>query len=133
MLKGFRDFISRGNVVDLAVGVIMGAAFSAIVGSLVADVITPIIGAIFGRPDFSGIAVGPVMIGKFINAIVGFLLVAVGVYFFVVIPMNHLMKKKEAAPAPPPVSPQEKLLAEIRDLLAQREGDRGPLNPAPRP
>jgi large conductance mechanosensitive channel len=124
MLKGFRDFISRGNVVDLAVGVIMGAAFSAIVGSLVADVITPIIGAIFGRPDFSGITVGPVMIGKFINAIVGFLLVAVGVYFFVVIPMNHLMKKKETAPAPPPVSPQEKLLAEIRDLLARREGGR---------
>ena len=59
MLKGFKDFISRGNVVDLAVGLIMGAAFSAIVASLVGDVVTPLIGAIFGRPDFSGIALGP--------------------------------------------------------------------------
>ena len=121
MLKGFRDFISRGNVIDLAVGVIMGAAFSAIVGSLVGDVITPIIGAIFGRPDFSGIALGPIMIGKFINAVVNFLLVALGVYFFIVVPMNQLLKKKETAPpAPPAPSPQEKLLAEIRDLLARR-------------
>jgi large conductance mechanosensitive channel len=121
MLKGFKDFISRGNVIDLAVGVIMGAAFSAIVGSLVGDVITPIIGAIFGRPDFSGIALGPIMIGKFINSVVNFLLVALGVYFFIVVPMNQIMKKKEAPPAaPPPVPPQEKLLAEIRDLLARK-------------
>ncbi len=121
MLKGFREFISRGNVIDLAVGVIMGAAFSAIVGSLVADVVTPAVGAVFGKPDFSGIALGPVLIGKFVNAIVNFLLVSVGVYFFVVLPMNRLIKKKEAAPPPPPVTAQEKLLAEIRDLLALRQ------------
>lgn len=122
MLKGLKDFISRGNVIDLAVGVIMGAAFSAIVGSLVADVITPIIGAIFGRPDFSGIALGPIMIGKFINAVVNFLLVSLGVYFFIVVPINQLTKMKKEAPpaAPPPVPPQEKLLAEIRDLLARK-------------
>jgi len=121
MLKGFKEFISRGNVVDLAVGVIMGAAFSAIVGSLVGDVITPIIGAIFGKPDFSGIALGPVLIGKFINAVVNFLLVSIGVYFFIVVPMNQLLKKKDAGPpAPPPPTPQEKLLTEIRDLLARR-------------
>ena len=119
MLKGFKDFISRGNVVDLAVGVIMGAAFSGIVASLVGDVITPIIGAIFGRPDFSGIALGPIVIGKFINAIVNFLLVALGVYFFIVIPMNQLIKKKKEAPHPPQVSPEEKLLTEIRALLAR--------------
>lgn len=122
MLAGFRTFVARGNVVDLAVGVIMGAAFSAIVGSLVADVITPAIGAVFGKPDFSSIALGPVLVGKFLNAVVQFLLVAAGVYFFVVLPMNRLMKKKEEAPPPPPVTAQEKLLAEIRDLLARRPG-----------
>jgi large conductance mechanosensitive channel len=121
MLKGFREFISRGNVVDLAVGVIMGAAFSAVVGSLVADVITPLIGAVFGKPDFSGIALGPIGIGKFINAVVNFLLVAIGVYFFIVLPMTRLMRKEEAAPPPPPVTAEEKLLAEIRDLLARRQ------------
>jgi len=118
MLKGFREFITRGNVVELAVGIIMGAAFSAIVGSLVADVITPAIGAVFGKPDFSGLALGPVMIGKFINAVVNFFMVAVGVYFFIVVPMNKVVKKKEVAPAAPP--PEERLLTEIRDLLARR-------------
>jgi large conductance mechanosensitive channel len=121
MLKGFREFISRGNVVDLAVGVIMGVAFSGVVGSLVTDVITPLVGAVFGKPDFSGIALGPVTIGKFINAMVNFFLVAVGVYFFIVVPMTRLMRKKEAAPPAPPVSNEEKLLAEIRDLLARRQ------------
>ncbi len=125
MLKGFRDFISRGNVVDLAVGVIMGAAFSAIVGSLVGDVITPLVGAIFGKPDFSGIALGPILFGKFVNAIVNFFLVAIGVYFLVVVPVNKLTKKKEAEPPPPPVSAQEKLLAEIRDLLTPARQARG--------
>jgi large conductance mechanosensitive channel len=120
MLKGFKEFISRGNVIDLAVGIIMGVAFSGIVGSLVADVITPIVGAVFGRPDFSGIVLGPITIGKFINAVVNFLLVAVGVYFFIVVPMNKLLKKKEAAPIPPAQSAEEKLLVEIRDLLARK-------------
>jgi large conductance mechanosensitive channel len=121
MLKGFKDFISRGNVVDLAVGVIMGAAFSGIVASLVTDVITPIIGAIFGKPDFSGIALGPIMVGKFLNAVVSFLLVSIGVYFFIVVPMNQLLKKKAAEPAPPPgPTPDQKLLGEIRDLLSRR-------------
>ncbi len=121
MLKGFKEFISRGNVIDLAVGIIMGVAFSGIVGSLVADVITPLVGAVFGRPDFSGIVLGPITIGKFINALVNFLLVAVGVYFFIVVPMNTLLRKKEVAPPPPPPpSAEEKLLIEIRDLLARK-------------
>jgi large conductance mechanosensitive channel len=119
MIKGFKDFISRGNVVDLAVGVIMGGAFGAIVASLVADVITPVLGMVFGKPDFSGIALGSVMIGKFLNAVISFLLVSVGVYFFIVVPINKL--KGPPPPAPPPgPSPQEKLLTEIRDLLAKR-------------
>ncbi len=121
MLKGFKDFIARGNVVDLAVGVIMGGAFGAIVSSLVADVITPLIGMVFGKPDFSGIALGSVMIGKFLNAVVSFLLVSIGVYFFIVMPMNKLRKVEAKAPAPSPApTPDQKLLGEIRDLLAKR-------------
>jgi large conductance mechanosensitive channel len=119
MLKGFRDFIARGNVIDLAVGVIMGGAFGAIVTSLVADVITPLIGVIFGKPDFSSLALGPVMIGRFLNAAVAFLLVSIGVYFFIVLPINKLRKPAAAAPPPGP-SPEATLLTEIRDLLARR-------------
>ena len=116
MLKGFRDFISRGNVIDLAVGVIVGAAFGTIVSSLVADVITPIIGMIFGKPDFSAIQLGPIMFGKFINAIVSFLFTAFGLYFFIVLPFNK-MKKEEAPAAPPALTLTEQYLKEIRDLM----------------
>ncbi len=119
MLKGFKDFISRGNVIDLAVGVIMGGAFGAIVTSLVTDVITPILGMVFGKPDFSGIVLGSVMVGKFLNAVIAFLLVSIGVYFFIVVPINKL--KGPPPPAPPPgPTLQEKLLMEIRDQLAKR-------------
>jgi large conductance mechanosensitive channel len=119
MLKGFKDFISRGNVIDLAVGVIMGGAFGAIVTSLVADVITPTLGMAFGKPDFSSVVLGSIMIGKFLNALIAFLLISIGVYFFIVVPINKL---KGPAPVPPPPgpTPQEKLLVEIRDLLARR-------------
>jgi large conductance mechanosensitive channel len=121
MLKGFKDFISRGNVIDLAVGVIMGGAFGAIVASLVSDVITPIVGMVFGKPDFSGIALGSIMVGKFLNAVIGFLLISFGVYFFIVVPINKLKKPEAAAPPPAPEPTQEvKLLTEIRDLLAKR-------------
>src|SRR5213075_3175907 len=99
MLEEFKKFAMRGNVIDLAVGVIIGAAFGAIVNSLVADVITPIIGMIFGKPDFSAIQIGPIMLGKFMNAVVSFLLVAFGLYFFIVLPFNK-MKKAEMAPPP---------------------------------
>lgn len=121
MLKGFKDFISRGNVIDLAVGVIIGGAFGVIVSSLVADVITPLIGTVFGRPDFSGIKIGSIMIGKFMNAIVGFLLTAAGLYFFIIVPVNKLTAKKVGEPGPPPPPPaSETYLKEIRDLLAKR-------------
>jgi large conductance mechanosensitive channel len=122
MLKGFRDFITRGNVIDLAVGVIMGGAFGAIVSSLVADIIMPIIGAIFGTPDYSSIVLGPIKIGNFINAILGFLFIAIGVYFFIVMPINEMRKRvqKPAEPAAVVDPPDLKLLAEIRDLLARQ-------------
>ena len=120
MLKGFRDFVARGNVIDLAVGVIIGAAFGAIVDSLVKDIITPTIGLLFGQPDFSAVKLGPVAVGSFINAVISFLLKAAGLYFMIVLPVNRFATKKAAPPAPP--SPEVALLAEIRDLLkAQRK------------
>jgi large conductance mechanosensitive channel len=122
MLDGFKNFLLRGNVVDLAVGVIIGAAFGAIVDSLVKDVITPIIGLIGGTPDFSGIKLGPINVGNFINALVAFLIKAAALYFIVVIPMSRamaLMKKPEAAPVVA-VAEDVKLLTEIRDLLSKQ-------------
>jgi large conductance mechanosensitive channel len=117
MLKGFRDFISRGNVIDLAVGVIIGAAFAGIIDSLVKDVITPIVGMLGGLPDFSGLKVGSVGIGSFVNALVSFLIKAAALYFIIVVPFNRLAAKLVAA-APP--NPQVLLLQEIRDLLAKQ-------------
>ena len=117
MLKGFRDFVARGNVIDLAVGVIIGVAFGAIVESLVKDLITPIIGMIGGTPDFSGVKAGSVMIGNFIHAVIAFVIKAAGLYFLIVIPFNRLATRLAAAPAP---NKQEMLLVEIRDLLKQQ-------------
>ena len=104
MLKGFRDFILRGNVVDLAVAVILGAAFNAIVASLVADVLNPLIAATVGKPDFSGVVLhvggGLIKVGNFFNATVSFLIVATVVYLAIVLPMNAMQArmKKPAAP-----------------------------------
>lgn len=105
-MRGFRDFILRGNVVDLAIAVVIGAAFGAIVEALVKDLITPLIAAIGGQPDFSQIYFtinnSKFLIGDFINAIISFLIIAAVVYFFVVKPVNRLMAryKPEVAPAP---------------------------------
>jgi large conductance mechanosensitive channel len=118
MLKGFRDFVARGNVVDLAVGVIIGVAFSGIVDSLVKDIVTPILGLIGGQPDFSAFKLGPVGIGNFVNAVLSFLIKAAGLYFLIILPFNKLYARMAAAPAPPPAT--EVLLREIRDLLAKR-------------
>lgn len=120
MLEGFKKFIMRGNVLDLAVGVIIGGAFGAIVNSLVADIINPLIGMIFGAPDFSAIKLGALNIGKFLNAVVSFLMIAFALYFFVVTPMNKLQEmSKKNAPEPAPAAPPEDivLLREIRDAL----------------
>jgi len=129
--KEFRDFINRGSVVDLAVGVVIGAAFGKIVASFVGDVLMPPIGLALGGVDFSNIAITlksavggdpktavAVKVGAFINQIIDFLIVAAAI-FLVVKGFNHLRKKEEAKPAAAPLAPTEdqKLLAEIRDLL----------------
>jgi large conductance mechanosensitive channel len=107
MFKGFRDFILRGNVVDLAVGVVIGAAFGAVVTSFTKDLLTPAIAAVIGKPDFSAVAFtlngSKLLVGNFLNALISFLLVATAVYFAVVVPVNHLMNRlkkpvPEAAP-----------------------------------
>jgi len=125
MLKEFREFILRGNVIDLAVAVVLGAAFTAIVNSLVNDIIMPIIGVILGGVDFSALSVtvGSAVIayGLFIQAIVNFVIIGF-VLFLVVRSINQLKRRteKEQAAAPPEPSSEEKLLTEIRDLLKQR-------------
>jgi large conductance mechanosensitive channel len=118
MLKGFKDFVARGNVIDLAVGVIIGAAFGAVVDSLVKDLITPVIGMVGGQPDFSAIKLGSIQVGNFVNALIAFLIKAAGLYFLIVLPFNKFGAKMAAATAGPP--PQEALLTEIRDLLKQQ-------------
>ena len=110
MLDGFKKFILRGNVVDLAVGVVIGAAFGGVVTAFTKDLLTPLIAALVGKPDFStvGFKIGETAfpVGDFINAIVSFLLVAGAVYLFVVLPLNALMARinpaKEAAPTTKP-------------------------------
>jgi large conductance mechanosensitive channel len=125
MLKGFRDFILRGNVVDLAVAVVIGTAFNAIVASLVGDVITPLIGALVGQPNFNNFALyvhgNPIGVGKFLTAIVHFLIVASVVYFGVVLPLNHMLAKlkKPAPDAPSTVKTCPECLSDI-PLAAKR-------------
>ncbi|MEI9811210.1 MAG: large conductance mechanosensitive channel protein MscL [Acidobacteriota bacterium] len=119
-MAGFKDFVLRGNVVDLAVGVIIGAAFGGIVDSMTKDIITPLIGAIGGQPDFSAWKVGSVGIGAFINAVISFLIKAAVVYFLIVKPFQALMARMYPPPAPgepPPPSAEVQLLTEIRDTL----------------
>ena len=97
MFKGFREFILRGSVVDLAVGVVMGAAFGAVVTGFVKDLLTPLIAAIAGKPDFSAYSFeingSKFLVGDFLNAFISFVLISLAVYFFVVIPVNHLMAR----------------------------------------
>jgi len=123
MLQRFKDFLLRGNLVELAVAFVLGGAFGQVVSSLVSDVLMPLIGALGGAPDFSAIRLGPIALGKFINALVNFLVVAAAIYFLVVTPMNELAerRKKEEAPAAPPEPPEEvKLLREILEELRKK-------------
>ncbi len=126
MLKGFKDFISRGNVVELAVGVIIGAAFKNIVDALVDGIINPLIAAVIGKPDFSDAFIltlngTDVKFGLLITAVINFLLMALAIYFCIVMPMNALnnRRKKDEEPAEEEASDEVKLLTEIRDALAQ--------------
>jgi len=119
MLDGFKKFILRGNVVDMAVGVVIGAAFGGVVTALTTDLLTPLIAAVVGKPDFSAIqfAVGTTLfpIGHFINAVVSFLLIAAAIYFFVVTPVNALVARmrKDPAPADPTTKKCSECLSEI--------------------
>lgn len=103
-MKGFKQFLLRGNVLDLAVAVVMGAAFGAVVTALVKDLVTPLIAAIVGKPDFSAIAFtvnnSKFMIGEFINAVVSFVLIAAAVYFFIVLPVNKVLARLRRGEAP---------------------------------
>jgi len=128
MLKEFKDFAMRGNVVDMAVGIIIGAAFGKIVSSLVADVIMPPIGMIMGGVDFSNLAfalgegegAASINYGVFINTVLDFVIVAFAI-FMVIRGLNSMKKKEEEKPAAPPKpSAEEVLLTEIRDLLSKQ-------------
>ena len=105
MFKGFRQFVFRGNVLDLAVAVVIGGAFGAVVTALVKDLVTPLIAAVFGKPDFSAIAFtvnqSTFLIGDFINAVVSFLLIATAVYFVIVVPVNAMTERLNRGQAPP--------------------------------
>jgi large conductance mechanosensitive channel len=145
-VKGFREFILRGNVIDLAVAVVIGTAFTAIVSSIVANVFTPLIGALFNADDLKTALVlsiptasggsAKLMFGAVLAAIINFVIIAAVVYFVLVLPVNALMKrafqrKQEAPASAKPAPPTElDLLAQIRDLLEgqHQTGDRRILN-----
>lgn len=133
VVEGFRDFILRGNVVDLAVGVIVGAAFKSIVDAFVAGIVNPGLGVLVGEPNFDALTAGPIQYGLVVTAAINFLLIALVLYIFLVVPMNRMMEHraarqaaKEAAEnankAPEVVEPsvEEKLLTEIRDALVAK-------------
>jgi large conductance mechanosensitive channel len=105
MLSGFRQFVLRGNVLDLAVAVVLGAAFGAVITALVKDLITPLIGALVGKPDFSAIGLtvngSRFPIGDFINALLSFVLIAAAIYFFVVVPVNAWTARRRRGETPP--------------------------------
>ena len=105
MMSSFRQFILRGNVIDLAVAVVIGGAFGAVVAALVKDLLTPLIGAVVGTPDFSALVItingSPFLIGDFINAVVSFLLVSAAVYYVIVVPVNAINARRNRGEAPP--------------------------------
>jgi large conductance mechanosensitive channel len=136
MLKGFRDFILRGNVMDLAVAVVIGAAFTAIVNALVTDIVNPLIAAIVHKPDFSALVFdlngGKIRYGDFLNAVISFILIAAVVYFVFVLPVNALLRKFNPAKASPPTTHScPECLSDI-PLAAKRCSHCGqPVAPAP--
>lgn len=125
-MKGFKDFLLRGNVVDLAVAVVIGTAFGAVVAAFATDFIGGIIGAIGGTPDFGSAGFeandSKIIIGSTINALINFAIVAAIIYFVVVVPINRLMERRRTGEEPEVAAPSEDivLLQEIRDLLRQR-------------
>lgn len=133
MLKGFREFVMRGNVIDLAVAVVIGAAFKAVVDAVVADLITPLIAAMFGKADFSELYFtingSKFNYGDLINQLISFITVALVIYYAVVVPLNALAERRARriaageSPDEPEAKPEEILLLEqIRDLLSEPRG-----------
>ena len=117
LVSEFKEFISKGNVLDLAVGVIIGAAFGKIVASLTDDIIMPIVGLVGGKPDFSAIMVGPMKVGNFLNAVLGFIILAF-IIFMIMKGANSIKKKPvEVVAVPAPPTTDQQLLMEIRDSL----------------
>jgi large conductance mechanosensitive channel len=126
MIKGFRDFLMRGNVIDLAVAVVLGAAFGAVVAAFADDFIGGIIGAVGGSPDFgdAGVTVNgsKIVWGSTITALIQFVIVAAAIYFVVIVPIGKLQSRGQDADAETPApSDEAKLLTEIRDLLAAQQ------------
>jgi large conductance mechanosensitive channel len=123
VIKGFKDFILRGNVLDLAIAVVIGVAFGAVITSFVADFITPLIAAIGGKSDFGGLSFtinnSRFAYGHFLNAVISFLFIAAAIYFFVITPVNALMERRKRGEEPEVVATPEDiaLLQEIRDIL----------------
>lgn len=126
MLKEFKDFIARGNVIDMAVGIIVGAAFTSIVNSLVTNLINPLVGLFVGKIDLSNLVftVGDAQFkyGAFLNAVINFLIIAF-VVFMLVKGINRFRKKEAPAPAPAKPSPEAEYLKEITELLKDRKAD----------
>jgi large conductance mechanosensitive channel len=127
MLKGFKQFILRGNVIDLAVAVVIGLAFNAVIHALVTDIVTPLIAAIFGKPNFANLTFtinhSRFLYGDLINYIIGFLSVAAAIYFLVVAPLNALKQRRQSGQdVEAEISEEIQLLTEIRDLLARSSG-----------
>lgn len=127
MLKGFKQFVLRGNVIDLAIAVVVGLAFNAVIQALVRDIITPLIAAIAGKPNFSNFLFtvhhSKFLYGDLVNYVFGFVSVAAAVYFLVVAPMNALNQRRRAGSQEAPEVPEEiALLTEIRDLLGRSSG-----------
>ena len=128
MIKGFKDFLLRGNVIDLAVAVVLGTAFGAVIAAFANDFIGGLIGALGGTPDFgtAGFTINDsrVILGSTINALIYFIIVAAVVYFVVVVPVNNLMERRRRGEEPEVAAPTEDilLLQEIRDLLREQRG-----------
>lgn len=127
MLQGFKDFIARGNAIEMAVGIVIGAAFGGVVNAAVDSFISPLIGGLFGQPNFDNVlsfTVGDavVMPGAILTALVNFLLVALAVYFLIVVPMNKLaeLRVSDKEEVVEEIEANTQLLTEIRDLLARR-------------
>ncbi len=148
IFNGFKEFVLRGNAIDLAVGVVIGAAFSSVVDAIVTFLINPIIGAIFGKPDISnlwditlrqahdGVEASVLSVGGLLNALLQFLIIAAALYFVIVMPMNKLAERRKKDEEPEPEAPAEDVLVlqEIRDLLAsQAGGTPGPASGGPTP